>query len=673
MMHTILVIDDDPFFRSLVQSTLMDQGYRVIEADGGEVGLKLACDQLPDLIVSDLYMANGDGYSVLRGLSQSPVTAAIPIIIMTGQGDQTEIRRGMELGADDFLLKPFTQSALLAAVTARLKRQHTLRQLAEHTKTQMVAILEATTDLVWIADSKTHQISYLNQAGRTFLGLGEQDDLLSVHIDDFHSPEVWEFIQQEALPLASENGIWTGETGLVNRGGEEIPISQLILTHKTGDGSVDFLSSVMRDLTHRKRLEGELIQERELLHALLDNMPSHIYFKDEEGRFKRVNRSMARLFNMTDPALLIGKTDFDFFAREHAQKAFEDERQIMRTGEPIIDVEEEENWPDGRITWVLTSKMPLRDPQGRIIGTFGISRDITERKLADRQRDLMEVQLRQAQKLESIGQLAAGIAHEINTPTQYIGDNARFLLTAFQDLARLVQQFQELLKAVQMGGATPELAAKTEEAVQSADLEYLLAEIPKAVQQSLDGVERVGKIVRAMKEFSHPGSQSKTPTDLNHAIESTVTVARNEWKYVADLELDLDRSLPLVPCLPGEFNQVILNLVINASHAIGDVVKDGAKGKIVVSTRLKDQWAEINIRDSGTGIPEKIRDKIFDPFFTTKPVGRGTGQGLAISRSVVVDKHRGSIRFETETGRGTTFVIRLPINGAEDTETKKTT
>lgn len=665
-MNTILVIDDDPFFRSLVQTTLTDQGYHVIEADGGEVGLSLAVEHLPNLIISDLYMAKGDGYSVLQGLSLSPETAAIPIIIMTGQGDQSEIRRGMELGADDFLLKPFTQTSLLAAVNARLKRQHSLRQLAEHTKTQMVAILEATTDLVWIADSKTHQVTYLNKAARTILGLGDQAEATTVHIHDFHSPEVWEFLQQEALPLASEKGIWTGETSLINHEHEEVPISQLILTHKKQDGSVEYLSSVMRDLTHRKHLEAELIQERELLHALLDNMPSHIYFKDQEGRFKRVNRSMAKLFNESGPAQLIGKTDFDFFAREHAQKAFDDERQIMRTGEPIVDVEEQENWPDGHITWVSTSKMPLRDPKGTIIGTFGISRDITERKLADKRRDLMEVQLRQAQKLESIGQLAAGIAHEINTPTQYIGDNTRFLQTAFQDLARLVMQFQELLKAVRVGAATPELVAITEDAVQSADLEYLMAEIPKAVQQSLEGVERVGKIVRAMKEFSHPGSQEKTPTDLNHAIESTITVARNEWKYVSDLELDLDRSLPLVPCLPGEFNQVILNLVINAAHAIGDVVKDGAKGKIAVSTRLQDQWAEIRIHDTGTGIPEKIRDKIFDPFFTTKPVGRGTGQGLAISRSVIVDKHRGSIQFETETGRGTTFVIRLPINGADD-------
>jgi len=168
-----------------------------------------------------------------------------------------------------------------------------------------------------------------------------------------------------------------------------------------------------------------------------------------------------------------------------------------------------------------------------------------------------------------------------------------------------------------------------------------------------------------MKEFSHPGTKEKVPLDLNHAIESTITVARNEWKYVADLDVDLDPSLPPTACQPGEFNQVILNLIVNAAHAIAEVIAKGgpAKGKIRIQTRNSEQWAEIRIQDTGSGIPEKVRSRIFDPFFTTKAIGKGTGQGLAIARSVVVDKHGGSIHFETEEGAGTTFVIRLPHDG----------
>jgi signal transduction histidine kinase len=190
-----------------------------------------------------------------------------------------------------------------------------------------------------------------------------------------------------------------------------------------------------------------------------------------------------------------------------------------------------------------------------------------------------------------------------------------------------------------------------------------MAEVPQAIQQSLQGIGRVTTIVRAMKEFSHPGSEEKSDTDLNRAIETTITVARNEWKYVAEVVTDFDPALPLVRCLPGEINQVILNLIVNAAHAIADVVENNgkSKGTITIRTRSQGDRVEIRVSDTGTGIPETIRAKIFDPFFTTKGVGKGTGQGLAIAHSVIVDKHGGTISCETEVGKGTTFVIRLPL------------
>jgi PAS domain S-box-containing protein len=287
-----------------------------------------------------------------------------------------------------------------------------------------------------------------------------------------------------------------------------------------------------------------------------------------------------------------------------------------------------------------------------------IGSDITERSA-------LEVQLRQAQKLESVGQLAAGIAHEINTPIQFIGDNLRFLKDAFRDLSNVLASYDRLLEAAKAKALLGETGQEVSEAVEDADAFYLLEEIPKAIEQSLEGVTRVSQLVGAMKEFSHPGTKEKTPLDLNHAIQSTITVSRNEWKYVADLETDFDPSLPLISCQPGEFNQVILNLIVNAAHAIADVAgKEGSqKGTISVQTRDSDEWVEIRIQDTGSGIPENVRSRIFEPFFTTKEIGKGTGQGLAIARSVVVDKHKGSIDFETVEGKGTTFVIRLPHDG----------
>ena len=286
-------------------------------------------------------------------------------------------------------------------------------------------------------------------------------------------------------------------------------------------------------------------------------------------------------------------------------------------------------------------------------------------------RNKMEIQLRHAQKMESIGQLAAGIAHEINTPTQYIGDNTRFVQDAFGDITRLVAEYDKLFTAAEAGAVTPEVLGAVKSAAAAADMAYLSAEIPKAIQQSLDGVSRVTNIVRAMKEFSHPGTTEKTAIDLAKTIQSTITVASNEWKYVAELVTDFDPALPPVSCLPGEFNQVILNLIVNAAHAIGDVVgESGTKGTITVSARRDGEWAEVRIRDSGTGIPEQARAKIFDPFFTTKGVGKGTGQGLAIAHCVIVEKHGGTLAFETETGKGTVFIIRIPIQSVANQERK---
>jgi signal transduction histidine kinase len=227
-----------------------------------------------------------------------------------------------------------------------------------------------------------------------------------------------------------------------------------------------------------------------------------------------------------------------------------------------------------------------------------------------------------------------------------------------------LQLYQHLLQTAKAKGLLPELVAQVEAALQKAQLDYLAKEAPQAIEQSLEGVERVTRIVRAMKDFSHPGTGQKVPTDLKQTITSTLTVSRNEWKYVAELVTDFDPHLPLVPCLPSEFSQVILNLVVNAAHAIADVVGNGGHGlgTIKVTTRCCGEHAEICVSDTGAGIPESARLRIFDPFFTTKPIGKGSGQGLAIARSVVEDKHQGSITFETEIGKGTTFTIRLPLH-----------
>ncbi|MEM6799532.1 MAG: ATP-binding protein, partial [Planctomycetota bacterium] len=331
-------------------------------------------------------------------------------------------------------------------------------------------------------------------------------------------------------------------------------------------------------------------------------------------------------------------------------------QQLTRAGEEGKRLEVLARHRDGReIPAEVSMSMMQRD--GEIVFNAFIH-DITARRE-------LQAQLAHGQKLESIGQLSAGIAHEINTPTQYVGDNTRFVQDALSDVFAVLDAYAELAQQVRAGGGTSDALSALDEAIEAADLDYLTGELRDAVSQSLEGVDRVASIVRAMKEFSHPGAATKTPTNLNEAIAATITVATNEWKYVAAVETDFDASLPLVPCLPGDFNQVVLNIIVNAAHAIAEKVgkNSGRKGVIKVATALDGEWAQVTISDNGTGIPAEVINRVFDPFFTTKDVGVGTGQGLAISRSVIVDKHSGTLDVDSKVGDGATFTIRIPVTG----------
>jgi len=266
-------------------------------------------------------------------------------------------------------------------------------------------------------------------------------------------------------------------------------------------------------------------------------------------------------------------------------------------------------------------------------------------------------QLFHSEKLAALGTLAAGIAHEVNTPMQYLYYNTRFLQESFGGILALLEAYGALERRI---GTQEDIRALAEKI----DIEYLRGEIPRALQESSEGVEQITEIVQSIREFSHPGNRRLAPMDINAAVANTLRVTRNQWARVADVQLDLAKDLPLVPCFQGEFNQVVLNLVLNAAHAIETRIREnpgGGAGVISINTRKTQEFVEIRVQDNGIGIPDMIRPKIFDPFFTTKEVGRGTGQGLAISRSVIVDRLGGRLTFDSRVGEGTTFVIRLPL------------
>jgi PAS domain S-box-containing protein len=391
---------------------------------------------------------------------------------------------------------------------------------------------------------------------------------------------------------------------------------------------------------------------------------------------------------------LFGVTDIDALRRREASRAHvgpADAERIDRRleaiarGEPVAPSTEYRILrPDGQTRVVEWTTLPTIHA-GRPALLYAVddvtalteARDAAEsgqRTLSAAMTELQATQhhLVQSQKLESIGELAAGVAHEINTPIQFVGDNLRFLETSFLDLLALVESLDALLEATRSNGSDElvEICDRVGSSREEHDLEYLIVEIPLALAQSLDGIDRVAEIVRALKGVAYPNADKFATADINDLLQNTVIVTRNEWKHDATVRTELDPDMPPVVCLAGPLGQVFVNMIVNAVHAIQERfgTESHEHGELVVTTRHdRDGMVQISFRDNGNGIPEDVRSRVFDPFFTTKSMGKGTGQGLAISYAVVVAQHGGSISVDSAVGVGTTFTVELPVTAAEST------
>ena len=350
-------------------------------------------------------------------------------------------------------------------------------------------------------------------------------------------------------------------------------------------------------------------------------------------------------------------------------------QEALRAGR-TVHYEDEVTRPDGSRFWLGVSIRPLYDSAGRFTHSVAVGADITAKRLEMqkkqelqdkllaemKERERIGIELQLAQKLESVGRLAAGIAHEINTPIQYVGDSVYFLRSAFEDFDKLFESMNRAAAGLPEGAPREAYQRDIAELERKHDVGYLRAEVPKAFSRIFDGVERVTNIVKAMKEFAHPDANEQNAVDLLHALQTTLLVASNEYKYVAKVRTEFGQ-LPQVICNVGELNQVFLNLIVNAAHAIKDAGKDSDSGEIVIRAAAEGDQAVIRVSDNGCGVPQENLCKLYDPFFTTKEVGRGTGQGLAISHAIVVDKHGGEISVSSQVGVGTQFTVKLPIAG----------
>ncbi len=502
---------------------------------------------------------------------------------------------------------------------------------------------------------KDNNLDYIgcNKAFSDYTGK-QKENIIGKKAEDMNPQGVSREMTEKDQKLVAEGGTQSYEISSAFPGKNQIHVIFNKAAFTKSDGSIAGMVGIIQDVSERKKAEETTRKAKEDIERILSSITSILIQVGREGTILKWNKVAEETFGI--PAENVLQKPFQ--KCEIPWDADAIDREIDRclyTGDRRLN-DIKYTRLDERPGFLGLTLNPIFDADGQPAGFLLLGTDITERRN-------MEIELTNARKLESIGQLAAGIAHEINTPTQYVGDNTRFLQEAFNDMFTLFDAHHQLLAAAKEQSLTPEMMNEIEQKIEDADISYLTDEVPRAIEQTLDGVENITRIVKAMKDFSHPGGQEKTMTDINKAIKSTITVARNEWKYVADLKTSLDTALPLVPLLPGEFNQVILNMIVNAAHAIDYANRENpdAKGLITVATRHYGDWVEIRICDNGSGIPETIQNRIFDPFFTTKDVGKGTGQGLAIARTAIVEKHNGRITVNSTEGSGTEFIIRLPL------------
>lgn len=423
---------------------------------------------------------------------------------------------------------------------------------------------------------------------------------------------------------------------------------------------------VVSDQTPTGRIrDGDLRAENTFLRSVLASMLNAVLTLDERGVIRSVNHATALLLGYGEQELVGRPIAFVIPAR-HLGPDGSAAGDVLAA---LLHADEEQIWTskEGRAIPVQLSTSVVLGEAGEILGAACVVVDLTQRKM-------LEANLRHAQKMEAVGTLAAGVAHEINTPIQYVTDTVQYLRDAVATTREVLELYRGQARELALACGRPELLNEWEQHEVAADLDYMLEEIPTSFDRALEGAGRIATIVRAMKDFAHPGHREMALADVNRALSGTLVVARNEYKYVAEVSADLG-DVPPVLCHVGDLGQVFLNLLVNASHAIADMVKDsGQLGRISIRTWFIPAGAEgdvggaggrgsvaIEISDSGAGIPDSIAHRVYDPFFTTKDVGKGTGQGLAIARSVIVDRHHGRIGFTSRQGKGTTFLITLPV------------
>ena len=535
-------------------------------------------------------------------------------------------------------------------VYQQLQLQRIRRELTERNQLFEV-ITENAADMIAVIDCAGNRL-YNSPASQKVLGYSSEELKVISPVEQIH-PE-----DRQRVLEAAEKARLTGrgerlKYRIRHKNGTWRTLESVTTAIPNEAGQIEKLVIVNRDITERERAEETKNRSDQLFRSIAENSADLIAVVDKDGH---------RIYNNPTYERLLGYTQEELKHTISFQQIHPDDRplvtraaeQALKTGVGQI-VEYRMQRKDGTYVTLESHGSFIRDSRGEIEANVISARDISDRRMA-----------MQNEKLSAIGQLAAGIAHEINTPVQYVSDNIAFLSDIWNQLDAAMAFCLTPAHASITSDSRPSGAVTC--AGPPEEWDWLRQEVPKAISQSLEGIRRMSKILGAMRRFSHTGGGEREQVDLNEALDATLTIAQNQIKHIADVQTDYQPNLPRLECYADEMNQVFLNLIVNATHAIREASKKQARerGKLTIRTRQIDNDVQIEIQDNGTGIPLPVCARVFDPFFTTKQVGEGTGQGLTICHDIVVQKHHGNIWFDTELDRGTTFFIRIPIQFDSD-------
>ncbi len=666
----ILIVEDNHLQCKYLEEVIEDCGIsdlniNVTDTLGGAI--EKSDKKKFDLVFLDLHLPDSIGLETLKNFRKHNSQSSI--IVFTAESDESIALKAIIHGAQYYLLKgKFDKHTLRKAIFFSYHRKKQELRLMNQSE-QFSNLISHLSGVVYrCKPDKEWSVEFISKGIKALSGFSTSDFLvLKMPLSKLIHPDDYKGVSKKLISALMNKQTYEMDYRIIHKSGE------IRWVHEQGEGIFNkkgdllYRDGLILDVTckelareEQKRLNDMLNSRMKELNCLytISELASNHNFSQEE-LLSKIVESIPSGWQYSDIACAcIFLFDKQYHSNDFRSTKWRQSADISIEGKKagsVVVYYKEKRPESDEGPFCKEERYLLNNIAERISRTIA-SKQALEEKL------ILEQQLNNSRKLESIGTLAAGIAHEINTPVQFIGDNVSFIAEALDDLLEYIDQ----MKSLAASSICPDLKQEFKKFESVVDMEYLKQEIPEAVSQTREGLERVSRIVNAMKDFSHIGSDDMIKTDINKTIENIIIISRNSWKYVADLEKNLDPNLPMVACVAHDISQSVMNLIINAADAIADTIEGtDDRGKITVSTESVDNSIHITVTDTGTGIHESIQDKIFDHFFTTKQVGKGTGQGLSIVYSTIVEKHKGNLTFDSVYGKGTTFCIELPIEQVE--------